>query len=79
MSAAGGILVTDVTNASRTNLMDLETKQWSQELLDLFGIKRDMLADIRSNAEIYGQISEGALQDVPIAGSSLAAKQINFI
>ena len=59
--------------------MDLETKQWSQELLDLFGIKRDMLADIRSNAEIYGQISEGALQGVPVAGSSPAAKQINFI
>lgn len=60
--------MTDVSNASRTNLMDLKSKQWSKELLDLFEIKRDMLADIKSNAEVYGHVSEGPLKGVPIAG-----------
>ena len=63
--------MTDISNASRTNLMDLESKQWSQELLDLFEVKHDMLADIKSNAEIYGHISEGPLKGIPIAGTIL--------
>ena len=67
---SGGAFVTDVTNASRTNLMDLQTQQWSEELLDLFDIKRNMLADIRSNAEELGRISKGPLAGVPIAGEA---------
>ena len=63
--------MTDVSNASRTNLMDLKSKQWSQELLDLFEVKHEMLADIKSNAEIYGHMSEGPLKGISIAGSFL--------
>lgn len=60
--------MTDVTNASRTNLMDLSTLDWHADLLDLFGVKREMLAAIRSNSEVYGSIAEGPLVGVPIAG-----------
>jgi glycerol kinase len=47
----GGVHVTDVTNASRTMLMDLETLQWDDELLALFGIPRQMLPEIRPSAD----------------------------
>ncbi|RJK92629.1 glycerol kinase GlpK [Vallicoccus soli] len=50
----GGVHVTDVTNASRTMLMDLETLQWDDELLALFGIPRQMLPEIRSSSEPQG-------------------------
>ncbi|MDF3287941.1 glycerol kinase GlpK [Streptomyces silvisoli] len=53
----GGIHATDVTNASRTMLMDLETLDWDEELLSLFGIPRAMLPKINpsSDPEAYGQ------------------------
>ena len=67
--AEGGIHVTDVTNASRTLLMDIETLDWSDDLLTAFGIPRAMLPQIRSSSEIYGSASERSLLDgVPIAG-----------
>jgi glycerol kinase len=52
----GGVLVTDVTNASRTMLMDLETLDWDDELLAIFGVPREMLPAIRSSSErgLYG-------------------------
>ncbi|GAA0926435.1 glycerol kinase GlpK [Virgisporangium aurantiacum] len=50
----GGIHVTDVTNASRTMLMNLETLQWDDELLAFFGVPRAMLPEIHSSAEVYG-------------------------
>jgi len=52
----GGVHVTDVTNASRTMLMNLETLDWDDELLGFFGIPRQMLPDIRpsSSPEPYG-------------------------
>ncbi|NEW48391.1 glycerol kinase, partial [Nocardia cyriacigeorgica] len=50
----GGLHLTDVTNASRTMLMDLDTLDWDEELLALLDIPRAMLPEIRSNAEIYG-------------------------
>src|SRR5699024_5952752 len=46
----GGVHVTDVTNASRTMLMDLATLGWDDELLDLFTVPRDMLPQIRPSA-----------------------------
>lgn len=49
----GGIHVTDVTNASRTLLMDLETLQWEDRLLDIFEIPRSILPSIKSSSEIY--------------------------
>ena len=53
-ATAGGVHLTDVSNASRTNLMDLSTLTWHQPTLELFGVRPDMLPEIRSNAEVYG-------------------------
>ena len=50
----GGKHVTDVTNASRTLLMDLTTLNWHDELLAIFGVPRQMLPEIRPSAETYG-------------------------
>jgi glycerol kinase len=58
--------VTDVTNASRTMLMDLRTLKWDDELLSAIGIPRAMLPDIRPSAEIYGEAS-APLEGVPVA------------
>lgn len=51
----GGVHLTDVTNASRTLLMNLETLDWDKELLSIFGIPRSVLPTIRSSSEIYAQ------------------------
>ena len=65
----GGIHVTDVTNASRTLFMDLETLQWDDDILDVFGVPRSMLPEIRSSSEIYGEAERRSLlHGVPIAG-----------
>lgn len=50
----GGLHVTDASNASRTNLMDLRTLSWHEPTLRLFGVPPAMLPQIRSNAEVYG-------------------------
>ncbi len=50
----GGAHVTDVSNASRTLLMDLATRRWDDALLDLFGVPRAVLPEIRSSSEVYG-------------------------
>jgi glycerol kinase len=65
----GGIHVTDVSNASRTQLMNLETLAWDDELLDTFGIPEAMLPKICSSSEVYGEIREGPLCGVSIAGT----------
>ena len=62
-----GIHVTDVSNASRTLLMNLETLDWDDEILELFGIPRVMLPRICSSAEIYGK-AQGDLAGVPVSG-----------
>jgi glycerol kinase len=64
----GGVHVTDVTNASRTQLMNLDTLQWDDEILAEFQIPRAMLPRIASSSEVYGHIASGALQGVPLAG-----------
>ena len=66
--ADGGLHVTDVTNASRTQLMNLETLQWDSELLAAFDIPRAMLPAIRSSSERYGPVGVEPLAGVPIAG-----------
>ncbi len=67
--ADGGIHVTDVTNASRTLLMDLRTLDWADDLLALWRIPRAMLPEIRSSAEVVGEIREpAALAGVRVAG-----------
>ena len=65
----GGVHVTDVTNASRTMLMDLETLDWDDELLGFFDIPRAMLPDIRPSADSggYGEIE----QPLPLGGVRL--------
>jgi glycerol kinase len=64
----GGVHVTDVTNASRTQLIDLETLSWDKGMLDMFGIPEKMLPSIRSSSENYGLAQEPAVKDVAIAG-----------
>ena len=64
----GGVHITDVTNASRTQLMNLETLSWDSEMLEAFDISQDMLPRIRSSSEVYAHAKEPALKDVPIAG-----------
>jgi glycerol kinase len=64
----GGIHITDVTNASRTQLINLSTLSWDQEMLDTFGVPKAMLPHIHSSSEVYAQIKEPALKDVPVAG-----------
>ena len=63
----GGVFITDVTNASRTLLMDLQTLTWDSEILDILGIPRSMLPEIKPSSEIYGY-AKGAFEGVPIAG-----------
>lgn len=64
----GGTHITDVTNASRTQLMSLRSLQWDRGLLRFFDIPVQILPKIKSSAEIYGYISSGSLLGVPIAG-----------
>jgi glycerol kinase len=65
----GGLHVTDVTNASRTLLMDLDTLSWNQSIAEEMTIPTPMLPQIRSSAEIYATVREPAvLAGVPIAG-----------
>ncbi len=63
-----GIHVTDVTNASRTQLMNLGTLAWDKEVLSEFGIPERMLPRICSSSEIYAAVAEGDLAAVPVAG-----------
>jgi glycerol kinase len=66
---AGGVHVTDVTNASRTLFMDLRTLDWDQEILDAFGVPRSMLPAIRTSSEVYGHAAgDSLLREAPIAG-----------
>jgi glycerol kinase len=63
----GGVHVTDVTNASRTMLMDLETLEWDHSILEELEIPRSVLPKIRASSEVYGT-GTGDLAGVPIAG-----------
>jgi glycerol kinase len=63
----GGVHVTDVTNASRTMLMNLATLDWDADMLAAMDIPRAMLPQIRSSSEIYGH-AVGALGGIPVAG-----------
>jgi len=64
-----GAHVTDVTNASRTLLMNLETLDWDEDILKLFEIPRAMLPEIRSSSEIYGEVK--AEHHFPLRGTPL--------
>ena len=64
----GGVHVTDPTNASRTMLMNLETLDWEDSILEAMGIPRAMLPEIRSSSEVYGEGTGGPLEGISIAG-----------
>src|ERR1700723_3637380 len=64
----GRIHVTDVSNASRTQLMDLKTLTWDPEMLKLYGIPEKMLPKIASSSEVYGNAQLDSIKAVSIAG-----------
>jgi glycerol kinase len=63
----GGVHVTDVTNASRTMMMDLKTLDWDEEILGILGVPRAMLPAIKASSEVYGEAKDG-LSGIPVAG-----------
>jgi glycerol kinase len=63
----GGAHVTDVTNASRTMMMNLETLDWDDEILGILGVPRAMLPEIKASSEVYGE-AKGDLAGIPVAG-----------
>ena len=64
----GGVHVTDVTNASRTQLLNLKTLDWDAELLAAFDIPRAVLPEVRSSSEVYGEATLRAIAGVPVTG-----------
>ncbi|HWC19547.1 MAG TPA: glycerol kinase GlpK [Terriglobales bacterium] len=63
----GGQHITDVTNASRTQLLNLESCAWDAELLSIFGIPKQILPAVRSSSEVYGTVCHKTLDGVPLA------------
>lgn len=67
--ANGGVHITDVTNASRTLLMDVRTLEWREDICKDFGIPMSMLPEIKSSSEIYGYGAKNSLLiDTPVCG-----------
>jgi glycerol kinase len=64
----GGLHITDVSNASRTLLMDLGTMAWDDEILGVIGVPKAMLPEIRPSSGVYGDIKIPALAGIPVAG-----------
>ncbi|MBV9336965.1 MAG: glycerol kinase GlpK [Solirubrobacterales bacterium] len=64
----GGLHITDVTNASRTMLMDLESLSWDDDIASTIGVPKSMLPEIKASSEVYGEVKSGALTGIPIAG-----------
>ena len=65
----GELHITDASNASRTLLYNIHTGEWDNDLLELLGIPRSLLPEVRNSSEVYGQTSAGLLgAQVPIAG-----------
>jgi glycerol kinase len=63
----GGVHVTDVSNASRTMLMNLETLDWDDEILGIMGVPKAMLPAVRASSDVYGT-AVGDLAGIPVAG-----------
>ena len=65
----GRVHATDVSNASRTLLLNLRTGEWDETLLRALGIPREVLPEVRASSEIYGEVSAlPALRGVPVGG-----------
>ena len=63
-----GLHISEVTNASRTLLLNLHTLKWEPSLLEFFGLRESILPRLVSSSEVYGEISSGPLQGVMIGG-----------
>jgi glycerol kinase len=66
--ATGGVHFTDVTNASRTQLMNLHSLAWDQNILEILGIPAAILPAIRSSSEVYGEATLPSIQGVAVSG-----------
>src|SRR5690349_21226849 len=66
--ARGGVHATDVTNASRTQLLNIKTLDWDEKLLAAFDIPRAVLPQVQSSSEIYGEATLKAIRGVPVTG-----------
>jgi glycerol kinase len=66
--AAKGCHISEVTNASRTLLLNFRTLEWEPSLLDFFGFRKSILPKLVSTSEVYGHIADGPLKGVPIGG-----------
>lgn len=64
----GGKHVTDVSNASRTFLMNLQTLDWDDGMLEIIGVPRAILPEIKASSEVYGLIRIPELKDIPVSG-----------
>jgi len=65
----GKVHITDVTNASRTMLFNIVMQEWDQELLDLIGIPKQMLPEVKQSSEVYGETATTIFASkIPIAG-----------
>jgi glycerol kinase len=64
----GGLHITDVSNASRTMLMDLATQDWDDELLGAIGVPRAMLPEVKGSSQVYGEAALDAVAGIPVAG-----------
>jgi len=65
---SGGMHITDVSNASRTMLMNLATLDWDDEILGIIGVPKSMLPQIRASSDVYGEVKTGAFTGVQVAG-----------
>lgn len=64
----GGLHITDVSNASRTMLMDLNTLAWDEAIASAIGVPMSMLPEIRASSELYGEVTSGSFAGIKIAG-----------
>ncbi len=66
----GGVHITDVSNASRTMLMNIETLDWDEDMLHVMGVPRHMLPEIKSSSEIYGFTQKSGIfgGSIPVSG-----------
>jgi glycerol kinase len=65
----GGVHITDVTNASRTLFLNLETLEWDDDILAVFDVPKSMLPEVKSSSETYGLVHDSSLlREVPVAG-----------
>lgn len=71
----GRVHVTDYTNASRTMMFNIHTKQWDEKMLEILGIPRSMLPEVKNSSEIYGQTNIGGKGGIRIPISGIAGDQ----